>query len=417
MLRRIRVKGFKSLADVTVELPRLSVLFGPNSAGKSNFIDAIQTLSRIGTQRTFMDTLNAQVIRGHAFELFAFAKEGFTGPESKSEACFSIEADLAIASQGKGPDTFLRYGVEVALSYRSGAISNRHEHLCTLSKSGTPKGKPAIEVSNGEISIRRQSGSGRPRIEPVGQNFSVLSDARLAAPAFKYVERARNELWNWRAYYLDPFASMRSDKPPMDVVDIGEYGQFVMPFLYKLKGERTPHFDAVLRTLRAIIPDVGHADIVLDKRGLLRLYFIQNGSAVSSRVVSEGTLRILALCALCLNPWSGSLLAFEEPENGVHPRRIELIAKMLTSLAVEHGRQVIVTTHSPRFCNAVLKEARERSIADVGWFDVHREGAESQIKPLGVHSALLDDAEVTRALALPPEDHFFESLILGGYVE
>ena len=73
MLRNLRVRGFKSLADVTVEWPRMSVLFGPNSAGKSNLPDAIHALSRIGTARTLMDALDSRMIRGYAFELFAMA--------------------------------------------------------------------------------------------------------------------------------------------------------------------------------------------------------------------------------------------------------------------------------------------------------------------------------------------------------
>ena len=64
MLERLTVRDFKSLQDVTVELPRVAVLFGPNAAGKSNFVDAIQSLSRIGTERTLMDALGGQVIRG-----------------------------------------------------------------------------------------------------------------------------------------------------------------------------------------------------------------------------------------------------------------------------------------------------------------------------------------------------------------
>ena len=55
MLERLTVHDFKSLQDVTVELPRVAVFFGPNAAGKSNLLDAIQLLSRIGTERTLMD--------------------------------------------------------------------------------------------------------------------------------------------------------------------------------------------------------------------------------------------------------------------------------------------------------------------------------------------------------------------------
>jgi len=47
MLKKLTVRDFKSLRDVTVELPRLAVLFGPNAAGKSNLLDAIQALSWI----------------------------------------------------------------------------------------------------------------------------------------------------------------------------------------------------------------------------------------------------------------------------------------------------------------------------------------------------------------------------------
>src|SRR3972149_2956524 len=63
MLKSLTVRGFKSLKDVTVELPRMAVLFGPNAAGKSNLLDAIQALSRIGTQRTLADALGGRRVR------------------------------------------------------------------------------------------------------------------------------------------------------------------------------------------------------------------------------------------------------------------------------------------------------------------------------------------------------------------
>ena len=129
---------------------------------------------------------------------------------------------------------------------------------------------------------------------------------------------------------------------------------------YKLKGERPRHFEAVRRTVRTIIPSISAFDVELDSRGML---------------------------------------AFEEPENGVHPRRVELIAKMLTSLALDHRRQVVVTTHSPLFCDAVLKEARSRSTDDIGLFNVRRDGAGSTIEPFETHGPLFDDPEITEALS------------------
>ena len=394
----------------------MAVLFGPNSAGKSNLLDAIQALSRIGTERTLADALDSRMIRGYAFELFA-AGGRFTEEEGAARSEFAIEADLTAADGGNGREDRFRYAVEIEIGYRSGALANRSEYLSALRKDGRPKGKPAIEVFDGQISIRRQSGGGRPRKEEPGLNYAMLYDARFASPAYKYIERARTELRDWRAYYLDPRMAMRAEMPPMDVVDIGVFGEYIVPFLYKLKGERPKRFEAIRRAVRTIIPSIATLDVALDPRGMLDFYIMQDDLAVSSRIVSEGTLRVLALCALTVNPWNGTLLAFEEPENGVHPRRIELIAKMLVSLALDQRRQVVVTTHSPLFCDAVLQEARSRKSDDVGLFNVRREGAGSVVEPFDTPGPLFDDPEIAEALSAPSEDHLFESLVLGGFVD
>jgi AAA15 family ATPase/GTPase len=57
MLKLLRVQGFKSLADIEVEFPALTVLFGPNASGKSTLLDALLVLSRVTTERTLADAL------------------------------------------------------------------------------------------------------------------------------------------------------------------------------------------------------------------------------------------------------------------------------------------------------------------------------------------------------------------------
>ena len=68
-----------------------------------------------------------------------------------------------------------------------------------------------------------------------------------------------------------------------------------------------------------------------------------------ARVLSEGTLRLLGLLALTGVEDAPALVGFEEPENGVHPRRIQLIAELRKTQEDPQGQtQKIVTTHSPR---------------------------------------------------------------------
>ncbi len=410
MLRRLKVKGFKSLNDVEVTFPRLTVLFGPNAAGKSNLLDALQALSRIGTSRTLSDALS-EPIRGYPAEAFALPPGGLPALLSTNESRLSLEAELAIDK-----DLFC-YRVGLAVQPGSGGLSITEEYLAALTSKGEPRGSPAIEQVGNQLRIRRKSKPAHPREEPIGLNHSLLSDPRLGGIEYRAIEKCRNELVGWRVYYLDPRVAMRSAKPPAEVTDIGVLGEDIAPFLYRVRAEHPKQFEAIKRTLKSVVPSIEGLDVDLDKRrGTLDVLIRQDGTDFSSRIMSEGTLRVLAVCAIAVNPWGGSLIAFEEPENGVHPTRVELVASLLFSLAEQRKRQVVVTTHSPLFCGAVLRMARSMPQAGVALLNVRRgpEGTE-------VHAfetlPLFQDSQITKALTAQSEDGLFESLMLRGMLD
>jgi predicted ATPase len=411
LLRHLSVKGFKSLSDVEVSLPRLTVLFGPNAAGKSNLIDAVQALSRIGTSRTLSDALS-EPIRGYPIEAFAFPDGGLTELLSLKESRFKLEADLDV-----GRDRF-RYWIEVAIQPESGVLSVADEYLTALTAKGEPsKDNPSIGRVENQLRIRRKSKPAHPRSELIGLNHSILSDPRLGGVEYKAIEKCRNELVGWRVYYLDPRVSMRSAKPPQAVTDIGVLGEDIAPFLYRLRSESPRHFETIKRTLRAVVPSVENMDVDLDKRrGTLDIVIRQSGRDFSSRIISEGTLRVLALCTIAANPWGGTLLAFEEPENGVHPRRIELITKLLVSLACDQRKQVIITTHSPLLCDFVLRETKSRH-DQIALLNVQQSVKGTEIHPFDVTGPLFKDSEIAKALTSETEDGLFESLMLRGMLD
>ena len=76
VLKRIHIRNYKSLRDVEVKLAPLSVLFGPNAAGKSNFLDALQLLSRIAFSRSLKEAFEPPY-RGSPLESFAYGRSGF----------------------------------------------------------------------------------------------------------------------------------------------------------------------------------------------------------------------------------------------------------------------------------------------------------------------------------------------------
>src|SRR5947209_12120204 len=96
MLIRVKIQGYKSLADVEVHLQPLSVLFGPNASGKSNFLDALQLLSRIANSRTLKDAFDPPY-RGTPLESFTFGPNGITDLLTRERVSFSIEVDVELS--------------------------------------------------------------------------------------------------------------------------------------------------------------------------------------------------------------------------------------------------------------------------------------------------------------------------------
>ena len=102
MLTRVRIKGYKSFHDVEVRLSPLSVMFGPNAAGKSNLLDALQLLARLGTSRTVKEAFDAPC-RGKPLESFTIEETGIRGLVEQERLTFSIEADLHLSDvRGRG---------------------------------------------------------------------------------------------------------------------------------------------------------------------------------------------------------------------------------------------------------------------------------------------------------------------------
>jgi AAA15 family ATPase/GTPase len=75
MIKRLKVTGYKSLKDVEVHFQPLSIMFGPNAAGKSNLLDALSLISGIVTRKNLKDAFGEQ--RGLPLESFYYGDEGF----------------------------------------------------------------------------------------------------------------------------------------------------------------------------------------------------------------------------------------------------------------------------------------------------------------------------------------------------
>jgi predicted ATPase len=185
---------------------------------------------------------------------------------------------------------------------------------------------------------------------------------------------------SWNLLQLEP-RSLRAPDPFTAATKLGSDGSNLAATLYRMgrtagSGHEVSDGSAdnstyakVANRLSELLEDVRNLSISRDENRELLTVFVEgrDGTAHPARALSDGTLRFLALAVLELDPDAEGVLCLEEPENGIHPKRIPAILDLLRDIAVDIEepvgpdnplRQVIVNTHSP----AVVAQVPEDSL-------------------------------------------------------
>ena len=325
MLKRIHIQGYKSLEDVEVSLSQLVVLFGPNAAGKSNLLDALQLLSKLGTSRTVKEAFDPPY-RGKPLESFTIGQKGIKGLLKQERLSFSIEADLNLSDvvvetvnrqilemrrphgeveskeKSKIParvrERNLRYRIEVEMLPRSGVLRVADEYLAALNSKGEPTGKrkPFLERQGERIHLRHE-GQAHPTYYDRYLDHSILSMPHYP-PHYPHLAAARRELESWLFFYFEPRERMRAANPVKEVRHIGLMGEELAAFLNTMKSTDEKQFRGVEKALHALMPNIDGIEVEVSDLGEVELRLKEGGVAIPARVLSEGTLRMLGLLAL-----------------------------------------------------------------------------------------------------------------------
>jgi len=147
------------------------------------------------------------------------------------------------------------------------------------------------------------------------------------------------------------------------------------------KKERPDIFRRWLEHVQTVLEDVD--DIIVREQESDRARYLvlvqKNGTKVPSWLVSDGTLRFLALTLLAYHPAATGTYLIEEPENGIHPLAIEAVYQSLSSA---YDAQILVATHSPILLSLAKPE-------EILCFSRDEEGATHIVKA-SEHPALRD---------------------------
>lgn len=313
-INRIEIKGYKSIRELDLELRGLNILIGANGAGKSNFISLFALLNAIVDKRL----------------------------------------QRLVASAG-GADTFLHHGhqetdaIEIELTFGANAYYLRL----------TPTDRDRLFFDEEAVAFHDASRYVKPYWEPLGDGHkeTLLYETSQASGYRVIADYVIDALESWQVYHFHDTSRSAKVKKEGDLNDnetLHPDASNLAAFLYRLQETERSIYQRIVSTIQLVMPYFD--DFVLrpspfnpDKIRLeWRDQDYQRIHDVAT--LSDGTLRFICLCTLLLQPQLPHVILIDEPELGLHPYAIVLLAGLLKAAATKNA-QVIVATQSVPLVN------------------------------------------------------------------
>ena len=312
-LDKVTIKGFKSIASLEdFELKSLNIIIGANGVGKSNFI-------------TFFKLLNA-LIEGN---LNRFIRDSggavdqlFGGPKNTQKMEFST-----------------RFGTR---GFRFNLVS-------------TPSNDIAIEDEARFYSLGRHSwwnlgDSSTGVSHMVAEVKDNTDNARYSKPVYDAIN-------SWKIYHFhdtSPTAPMRRYEIIQDNKVLRMDASNIGAFLLKLKNEKRKEYKEIVDAIKLVTPFFEDFQLEPRKSGEkeeVNLSWIQKGSDYPMQPyhLSDGSIRFICLATALLQPDPPSTIIIDEPELGLHPAAISILAELIR--AASERTQVVIATQSPELIN------------------------------------------------------------------
>lgn len=400
MITYIRINGFKSFQNFEMEFTPLTVIAGTNASGKSNLFDALMLLSRLAESDKLQTAFKEQ--RGEMIELFT----KYNDEQFASEMEFAVEMLLnkkvkdAWGGTAELKYTRLRYELKIIRYTNESGIQDlkvfseklenlKHKEdkwIQNIPKDQLDYWRPKIPKGARRaipyILTEERSGIQTVVVPQDGvqggnkRNFPLINASKTVLSSFdsidfRHILAAKEEMKSWSFLQLNPEDLRMPTNKNTGEDTISSSGQNLAAALFRIKQQDDYHLIEISRKLNSFLPNFIEVSVIDDKENKQYLILLkgEDGKVFSSRVLSEGTLRLLALCILEYDDKHSGLLCFEEPENGIHPFRIKSMTRLLKDLTTDFInyemplRQAIVNTHSPVLVNEMILWKNDKNVS------------------------------------------------------
>ncbi len=331
-LEALELVGLRSFDSALIRgLGPLTVFAGPNEAGKSNLVRALDFASRtasVGFASTSPEWRSLRRLSSGTHE--TRIRLGFRSLQNDSAWVYALRSRAAEPLSPQ--ETLIQLPASANLDF---------------SKDGGLPQTTRLELRNAQASIEDDKQQRSKLV--VQQGESVLASLQ-DLEKFETILRFRGSIASWSFFHFE--ATALRETPPRSANGHLRRDGANLPAALLSLAERDPRaYAEVARAFTALLPETEslRAERGLSGGAMLRLRERGLTDALSHVDFSDGMLRILALMVLAFEPDPPALVVVEEPENGLYPRLIEAMVDVIRQLA--RRTQVFLTTHSITLLN------------------------------------------------------------------
>ncbi len=367
MIRKLTIRGFKSIKEAEIPLGPFTVFIGPNASGKSNILEAIRVVQGLALGYPVRDVLDGRqeeatrarwpgVRGGSRYAAFVPAE----GSTTQSTLELGVEVGEGVAWRGW----------TVAVDPTAGIVTAESLHGLAKERAYYDAPAPQVEPRKDALVVQVDRGpgakGGRRSIGPVSHSLSVLTQFRGLVAGTESNEKIGLEVARALGdlQFLDPSPDNLRDYSQPGARRLGERGERFASVVETISKDEASR-KAFVGWLESLTP-THISDLHFFRTDLGEVMFgvKENGLPVPipAKPLSDGTLRFAVIAAALFQPDPPTMLLVEEVENGVNATRLHLLADLLRQLSAKARPQVLVTTHSPLLLAYLPEEAYENVI-------------------------------------------------------
>lgn len=344
MLQSVTIENFKSFERATLPLAPLTLLIGANASGKSNAIEAMQLLAWLASGQPVTDLLYA--VREQELSL----RGGF-----KDLVWTNKEITLSCRVTQGSDQPSRTFSVSLEVTPEGLRITGEPVVIGTMVFPGSQRAKIDEVIESLKKSLQEEPDEATKTIEDVIQNL----ERQVSQIAIQESDPLAGVLRN--TLFLDADPRHMRQYSYLQETQLKRDGSGLSSVLHRLTEEEGQK-SRILEIIRSL-PEQDILEITYLKTQrdevMVRLHETFGGNVVprEAAVLSDGTLRVLAVAAALFSVPEGSTVVIEEIDNGVHPSRAGHLLSQIQQVARERNLRVVLTTHNPALLDALPLDA------------------------------------------------------------